>query len=190
MFVNVMFRGVSDTETIESLIAVSEPLQRLVQKHNRIAFTNNNIDNITKDFTGAQLKAELEKHDPETLIGLLNEYISVTKIVINSESSEKKNVEVEIEQRKDAPNHPEEIIVVEKKYTEFDNDGLRSTDKKHLKVYLIKTAINLCAAAALMLLGTVSYISWTSKKLPDTEIFDVLFKTSSEIIKFLILSPK
>ena len=186
MFVNVTLKGISDNDSIEPALATSEPLQRLVQQHNRIAFTIDHIDVITKDFTGAQLKSELEKHSPEVLIGLLNEYISVTKIIVN-DKVEPNVVQVEVidKNQEDAG-----LTLTNKHYTPYDNDGLRANDKKDIKVYLIKTMINIGAASVLLLLGAALYIAWAAKEMPDNEFINILLKGTTEIVKFIFMASK
>lgn len=184
MLVGVTLNEISDDEIIEKALMVSGPLQKLVQQHNRIAFEQNNINVVTKEFTGKQLKEELEKHEIGILIGLLHDYINVTKITLNNNVESNGEMEVMVVSK---DNNLDPSISIERlpKNIEHQNGDLSNNDKKTVKMYLIKVIINVCAATVLMLLGAGAYIAWQLQQMPSDAIISGIFSTVAEVAKFI-----
>ena len=186
MFVNVTLKDIKDGDKIDVALAESEPLRRLVQKHNRIAYETKDINVIDKNFSGKELKNELEKHPTEVLIGLLHEYISVTKVHVHEDGN---GVELEL------INKPSTELIVEKKKElndtisdepkEEEDTDLSIEDKLYLKKYFIKMVINVAAFMVVMIFGMIVFISWQLKQMPDNSILSTVFKGIIEIAAYI-----
>lgn len=189
MFVGITFDDISDDETIDTVLATSEALRKLVQRHNRIAFEQDHINVITKEYTGRQLKEELEKHEPGLLIGLLSDYLNVTKITLSDDYKESGALEVEVEKKKEShtctPPDPVVVVKNDKEPDDEDPSSLKDHEKRSLKIYFIRALINVLAACTIMLVGIVAYVAWSMKQMPSDTIIGGLFQTATELAKFI-----
>ena len=75
MIVHEILRGIDDDTTIVFHLLNPSPINELVQKHNRIATIDDRLQKVDEKTTGAELKLALSKHEPETQVMLMYDYI-------------------------------------------------------------------------------------------------------------------
>jgi hypothetical protein len=85
MLVYDILSGISNDIAIAGHLMGNNPVSNLVLRHNRLAMVDDRIKKVDERTTGKDLKDELNKHDAETKVDILYNYIKAKKAAMGED---------------------------------------------------------------------------------------------------------
>lgn len=158
--VRAILKGIADDRTIDSHRLInSAPLKEFIEQYNRIAAHNDNLPVVTSLTTGEQLKAAVEKMDPDDQVALLYKYSVATQTAESLPT-------------------PAPVTVAE--------DEQIKADARNVRVFMVKAMITMVAVFACIIVGATVAISVKSGVLTDTGVINTIMNTAGQIIRLII----